>query len=262
MHNVLLVDDEASIINGLKSLICWEGYNYTILKTAGNGLEALKLIKSIQFDLIITDIRMPGLTGLELIEKINELDYKGKIIILSGYAEFEYAKKAIKWGVNGYLLKPIDTEELLDLLIKMNAEFEEEESKLHVAKNSKTIIRDRSLRKLMLKGVMPPGNNAKADPLDFFQKGESFCSCILSFDDYQIISSEEGIAEADRIKASILNILKTEIEVQNYGYAIELDNSLIGILLIQNKDSGLSIKQIIQYYIKILQAKMQNLQCG
>jgi two-component system response regulator YesN len=247
MHKILLVDDEISIINGLKAIICWENYNFSIAGSALNGMEALSSAISLNVDLVIMDIRMPGLTGLELLKKLDERNYKGKIIILSGYGEFDYAKEAIKWGVYGYLLKPIDTEELLDLLVKMDTEFKNEQKHLYITKNSSTILRDRSLRKLMLKGVNPP---------DLLLNGRNYCVCLLSFCDYLYISSEEGVTEADILKASILRILKEKIEEYRYGYAIELDNSLLGILLIENRDNRFKIDEIIQSVSKTVYNSM------
>ncbi|MFP4662155.1 MAG: response regulator [Halanaerobiales bacterium] len=124
MYNVMIVDDEPNIRNGLKYLINWEKFNFTISAVAKNGKDAIEKMKVVYPDLIITDIKMPGLDGLGLIKYIREKlqDKNMSFIILSGYDDFDYAKEAIKYNVRSYLLKPIDEEELIDILKSINNE--------------------------------------------------------------------------------------------------------------------------------------------
>lgn len=119
MYNVMLIDDEKLIIQGLTNIIEWEEIGLKVVETALNGYEALEKFKEKSVDIIITDISMPRLTGLELIKEIREINSKTKFIILTGYDEFAYAKEAIKYGVESYILKPINEEELQETLVKM-----------------------------------------------------------------------------------------------------------------------------------------------
>ncbi len=117
MIKVMIVDDEPYIRQGLKILINWEQYGFKICEEAANGKEAIRKLEEADVDLVITDIKMPGMDGLELIEYTREhLSKKIKFIILSGFYEFEYAKKAIKYDVADYILKPVQREELLKTL--------------------------------------------------------------------------------------------------------------------------------------------------
>lgn len=117
---VLLVDDEPFILQGLKILIDWEQEGFEVVKTAANGEEALEYLRGEQVDLIIADIKMPVVTGLELLEKIRrEKISDAHFVILSGYADFEYARKAIRYDCTDYILKPVDREELLKVLNKV-----------------------------------------------------------------------------------------------------------------------------------------------
>lgn len=84
-----------------------------IIGVAHNGIEARELARETVPDLVITDIRMPGCTGLELVEQLREIYRSVSFIIISGYTNFEYTRLAIQYGVSDYLLKPIDKEELL-----------------------------------------------------------------------------------------------------------------------------------------------------
>ena len=100
MINILIVDDEPFIRQGLKILINWNFYGYNIIGEASNGNEAIKFVEKNKVDLIISDIKMPEMDGLGLAKNIYEkYNRKIKCIMLSGYYEFEYAKKAIKYGV-------------------------------------------------------------------------------------------------------------------------------------------------------------------
>ena len=121
MLKVMLVDDEPFIMQGLSVLINWEELGYEIVKMAGNGGEAYEYLKNERVDLIIADISMPVMTGIELLERIREEKLSDAwFIILSGYNEFEYARKAIRYACMDYLLKPIGKEQLTELLNKVS----------------------------------------------------------------------------------------------------------------------------------------------
>ena len=119
MLKVVIADDEARILSLIRLLPDWDALGIEVAGTAGNGLEALALIERERPDILITDIRMPGCQGLELIERARRTVPDIEIIIISGYAHFEYAQTAIKLGVGDYLLKPIKKDELTATLSKL-----------------------------------------------------------------------------------------------------------------------------------------------
>lgn len=110
---IFLVEDEFVVRDGIKNNVDWEGHGYIFCGEASDGELAYPLIKKLQPDIIITDIKMPFMDGLELSRLIKKEFPKMEIIILSGFAEFEYARQAIKLGIASYLNKPIDGEELI-----------------------------------------------------------------------------------------------------------------------------------------------------
>lgn len=112
MYKLLIVDDEPMIRKGLRTIIDWEQYNFTVVGEAANGREALNKHGSLKPDLFLMDIRMPGMDGIQTIEEIRRTDKQCRFLILSGYADFGYAKQAIAFGVDGYILKPVDEAEL------------------------------------------------------------------------------------------------------------------------------------------------------
>lgn len=111
-RKVVIIDDEPIICNLIKRLGEWDRLNLEIVGSATDGLEGYRLIRELHPDIVLLDIRMPGLDGLELIEKCSEEKLTSRFIIISGYQEFEYAKKAIHFNISDYLVKPIDREEL------------------------------------------------------------------------------------------------------------------------------------------------------
>ncbi|MFD0670325.1 response regulator [Cohnella sp. GCM10027633] len=132
MYKVMLVDDEPTIREGLRTLIEWESLGYAVADTAANGIEALDKCGKLQPDLIIVDIRMPVMNGLEFVQTLRERGFGMHVIILSGYADFEYAKKAMAYRIDGYLLKPVDEDELIQYLnqLKLDLDMEYEDRRL------------------------------------------------------------------------------------------------------------------------------------
>ncbi|MBN2657639.1 MAG: response regulator [Spirochaetales bacterium] len=112
MFDVAIIDDEKWIRELIRKLLPLERYSLQVTGEAEDGREGLDLVKRTRPDIILTDIRMPVLSGLELIENIRILLPKAEIIIISGFDNFEYAQKAIKSGVSDFLLKPVEKEEL------------------------------------------------------------------------------------------------------------------------------------------------------
>ena len=147
MYKVMIVDDEKCIRKGLQILINWGEYGFSAEDEAANGMEALRLLEREKFDVIITDIRMPRMDGLELAKQIYEMNIRTNIIIISGYKDFEYARSAIEFGVKRYILKPIDQNLLIDALLKIKKEYE----------------------------VGNPAEEAEKDKVDFIPEGDAVC---------------------------------------------------------------------------------------
>jgi len=118
---LLLVDDEKPIRKKLINNTDWKAEGYQIF-AAANGEEALKIIMEKGIDILVTDIQMPKLSGMNLIEKAKRNSSHLKVIVISGYAEFEYAQKSIRFGVNDYLLKPFRSKKLLEVVNKAKEE--------------------------------------------------------------------------------------------------------------------------------------------
>lgn len=116
MYTILIADDEPIIRQGLKCIIDWGKKGFSIAGESSNGEDALRFILTNNPDVVLLDIRMPKLSGLEVVKQARQNGYKGKVIILSGYSDFNYAKEAISYGVQYYLTKPIDENELMQIV--------------------------------------------------------------------------------------------------------------------------------------------------
>ncbi|MGE6629207.1 response regulator transcription factor [Bacillus sp. NPDC077027] len=112
MYKVVLVDDERVILEGISSIIKWEEMNASVVGMMQNGLDAYELMKIEKPDIVISDIKMPRMTGIELVEQAAKAQLHAQFILLSGYGEFEYAQRAMKYGVMHYHLKPCNEQQM------------------------------------------------------------------------------------------------------------------------------------------------------
>jgi two-component system, response regulator YesN len=128
LYSLLIVDDEEIILSGLEEYIDWTALDFNHVYTAGSADEALDILREKDVDIVLTDIRMPVHDGLYLTERIKNEYEDIKVLILSGFNDFEYAKGAIHLGVEDYLLKPVDFNELTKSVIIMLKKIEEEKT--------------------------------------------------------------------------------------------------------------------------------------
>ena len=118
MFRVLIADDESSVVQSMLFSMPWEELDMEVAGTASDGTAAMEIAQKEHIDIAILDIRMPGINGLELCERLRQMDEHIQLIISSGYAEFAYAEKAIQYGVVGYCLKPLDYTQMTRFLRK------------------------------------------------------------------------------------------------------------------------------------------------
>jgi two-component system response regulator YesN len=123
---VLFIDDEPLIRRGFQAIIPWQKYGFNKFYEAEDGQEGIHKIIELCPELVLLDIRMRDLDGIEVAKRVRESGFKGRIVIISGYSDFEYAKSAISYDVTAYLLKPVDTKELVDAMMKAKEELEKE----------------------------------------------------------------------------------------------------------------------------------------
>lgn len=128
MFTALLADDEINILNLLEKLVDWDSLNIKVVEKCQNGTDAYHSIVSLKPDIVIIDIKMPGLSGLDVVKQIQENGIFPNFILISGHRQFEYARSAIQYGVENYLVKPLNKEELTDNLTQIIHRIEKERS--------------------------------------------------------------------------------------------------------------------------------------
>ncbi|MEH7118950.1 response regulator [Neobacillus vireti] len=126
MYKVLIADDEPLILKNLTQIIDWPALKCSVAGTAQNGQEAIAILEKERFDLVLTDISMPGMTGIELLKQIQKIPYKPITLLISGYDDFEYAREGLKNNAFDYILKPIDYNELQACVERAIAELEQQ----------------------------------------------------------------------------------------------------------------------------------------
>lgn len=156
MLKVLIADDEPKICRMIAVMVPWQQLGYEICKTVHNGLDAYEAIAEMEPDVVITDIRMPELDGIELVRRCADAHLESTFIIISGYKQFEYAHSALKYGVQHYLLKPIDEDELMDTLVQIRLRKEDArqqgallDTTLHQLSENTRQLQERFLAKLL-----------------------------------------------------------------------------------------------------------------
>lgn len=190
MYNVMLVDDEPFIIDGLEILVNWDELNLTVIKKASNGQQALEFMKHNNVDILITDIKMPKMNGLELISKAKDVNPDCKYLILSGYNDFEYLKEAIKLGLENYLTKPVNIEELTATLRKtvdtLNTMVPEEF--FSPDNNEWHIIRNNILSRWVNDLITPAELQTRANLLNLITDSPYYTVAIINIDQSDVVN--------------------------------------------------------------------------
>jgi len=228
---VLIVDDEYFIGKLIYKLIAWDEKNLECVSILDNGEDAINFIKNNTPDIVITDIRMPGVSGLDLIRETRGISNKIQYIIISGYREFEYAREAMKYGIDHYVLKPInkdDLSEALDDVINILGEIENKEARekrlIETVENSKKIIKSSILKDMI--------ENNDYDNSIFLNKDSRLFRAINIKLDYENI--DQVYKRQDSITvAKVVDIVNKILEV-NVGEVIGCNKEFMNIFFLFN----------------------------
>ncbi|MDE1549099.1 response regulator [Jeotgalibaca caeni] len=202
MYRVLIVDDEPVVREGLAHLINWQALGFEIVGDAENGLDGIEKINQLHPNIVVTDIRMPIMDGIEMIRKIQETNSEMEVLILSGYSDFSYAKEAIHLGVSSYLLKPVDEEELENELKKIASRMDlKREQRKAIA-----LYQDYSVSKKLKEFVL-------------HQQHKEELELLFSFDSYQFIACNFEISPLNRaeVRERVDKIIQKEVFYFNHN---------------------------------------------
>lgn len=199
---LLIADDEENIRKGLKCILDWENLGYKICGEASNGNDAIEQINNLNPDLVIQDIKMPGVSGLDVISKVkNDCEKNNKIfpsfIILSGFSDFDYAKEALNLGAKAYLLKPVDEDELLEKVKNITEEIKNTKKINSTLKNS-TVLETKNIIEKMFQTSKVP-QKSEIENLKFFENADNsnfqVAICNLNYCENQNLSYFEKAIE-------------------------------------------------------------------
>lgn len=213
---VLIVEDEYRIGMLIKHLIDWDEYNMECVDVVDNGESALRIIERATPDIVITDIRMPKMNGLDLIGRSRELGKKIKFIVISGYKEFEYAHRALQYGVDDYLLKPINKDELNKVMDKLQKELTaqyrqvmEERELQETVQESRQII-----KRNFLKNIIEQEDELEAEDSHVNLEGEIYRGIDIKLDyvDYNKRDKKQDKLTVERVVSLVEGILWAEAE--------------------------------------------------
>lgn len=234
MLRVLIVDDEPGALKSLKYMLDWNDYGYIITGEATNGKQALELLKNESFQLVITDIRMPGMSGLELIRNIRSLSEDISIIVMSGYEEFEYVKECLKYGVKDYLLKPVDQENLSRLLISIKEEVNYELQLNRQLYHGIPALRDRTLKRWAHGFLSDEEIGSELQFLSIHVEEESWiCPLLVEMNFEDLTDSSWTEDEIGIRRFAVLNVME-ELLIHR-GYIFEESSDRFGVVLIGGK---------------------------
>ena len=152
---LLVVDDEAIMRKGIANFIDWDSLDCKVAGTAGNGMEAIEFIKASPVDIVITDIKMPVADGLAVAKFIYEHQPEIKVILLTGYADFEYAKTAIKYNVSAFILKPTNKKELMEAIQDAQKQIVTSRKQTSIAEEELAFLKDQLLLEMTGSAFLP-----------------------------------------------------------------------------------------------------------
>ena len=125
-YRVLLADDEEEIRAGISRKIDWSGLGFALVGEAENGAEALELSEQLKPDVVLTDIKMPFMDGLELCRRLRQSLPAARLVVFSGFDDFEYARQAVGMGVSEYIMKPINAPEMGEVLTRLREQLDKQ----------------------------------------------------------------------------------------------------------------------------------------
>lgn len=268
MYKILIVDDEIIVRKGIKKKIDWSSLGFEVIGEASNGREALDIAEKNAPDVILTDIKMPIMDGIEMTKIINTRMPYIDVVILTGHEEFEYAKESIKLGVLDYILKPISSTELRKSLgrikenldKKVNNDKQIKKLKSQIMK-SMPVLRDRFLNDLIFTSMTEDEIRYKKDFVGIKFEGQHYTVLVVEISDYKLITERKNEEYKQLLKFSLINSINevlnlyenTTVFIARYDYVTIILGGYKSECEIKNEIILLTekIKQYVQKSIRV-----------
>lgn len=237
MYSVFIVDDEIVVREGIRNKINWEETDFTFVGEAPDGELAFSMIQDVKPDILITDIKMPFMDGLELAKMVKKFQPWVHIIILSGHDEFEYAKQAISIGIEDYILKPFTAEELLKSLTKIQKKLDEQKQQyLDIAQlkqrleSNTELMREKFLTDLLIGTISGADALQKASELNLNISARFYCVLLC-----EIHPDNHNLNNLVSIKSSLLSFSLSTPDV----IVFSLSPDILVCILKSNDDTNI-----------------------
>ncbi|SCW34253.1 two-component system, response regulator YesN [Paenibacillus tianmuensis] len=261
MLKMIIVDDEKKTVEGIKECLDWTDYGIVIAGQARNGSDGLDLAVQVRPDIVLTDIRMPVMDGIEFSRELRRLLPETKIIFITGYSDLAYMKSAFKEGIIDYILKPIDIDEL-ESVIRKTAELceiekkkeqnrQELESRLH---ESIPLLRDQFLSMLILGEIGEKdliGEKMRHLAIDLPVEDTGYLVFVVDVDDYTVICSDKEPFELKQLSMEIISIAQKTIDGK--GIMVQLNEGELAGIIPSRTAHGGAIAESAGEWIQTLQ---------
>jgi two-component system, response regulator YesN len=268
VYNLVIADDEKNIREGLSKFIDWKDLGFNVVMKCEDGEEVIDYINTMSVDVVLCDIRMNRKSGLDVAKFVSENPRDIKVVLMSGYQEFEYAKKALEYNVVSYIVKPIEMREIkekfikiksdLDVLKNINEKMNEEKKKVIDIQRDFSVLIDMqsnliesflNFDKIFIYSIFKDISNKVVNMP--FNSGIKFLENTLALLLNKIIGFYLGL----NIKEDLIDIIRNISESQNYNRALEvfelwIDSAVNGIEENNNSNSKLVIKKANKYIEK------------
>ena len=228
METVIIVDDEKLIREGIKKNIDWDGLNLYLIGEAENGLDAIYMIEQHVPDILLLDICMPMMDGLELAKAVKQRYPRSSVIMVTGYDEFNFVREALTIGVEDYILKPVTQEKLTAAI---NSVKEKREN--NIGKGMEAQILGKLMFEKKICDIIKGSNESikgEALPLSFDENADIFCVAILQIEEILGECWAKALNKSDLINFAILNIANELLLEKRMGFAMLTENAEIIIV--------------------------------
>ncbi len=257
MYKLIIVDDEEEVRQGIIDKIDWASFNFEIAGQAENGREALDIIEDDVPDVVITDICMPLMDGLELAGAIRDSYPTVKLVILTGFDEFKFAQQAIKHGVADYILKPVLPKDINELMLKLkdriDQEIAEKEDRDKLRQHyieSLPILKDSFLASLLTGTHDADEITKKCGEFELNLNGSFFAAAVISIDTESLNESHD----AELMKFAVLNIAREIVERRSAGEGFFFDGAPVILAGISSEDKKTAYNRIYMVLEEIRQS--------
>jgi two-component system response regulator YesN len=261
MTKLLLVEDEFLVRLGLKTFIPWEEFGFELIGEAVDGLDALSILAENSCDLLITDISMPNMDGITLMERVKDLYPHIKILILSNYNDFQYVKRALQLGASDYILKlTMQPEELQTKLQQIREEIKDEHKKQEetlqlnrtAAQYRQEITIEKHLRELMtMQYAKREADELLLECKDLLPQFPWTVS-MMKIDRYESVVEENRFKSEKLLRFSAMNVLREIMRKYKETHIVEMDGGRFGIISGMGAEPMLQeMTECIQRYLKL-----------